>query len=381
MADLDAIAPNYRRARQRWPDAPMLGACHDSLCACFAGNAHGQVEQVKAFIECVCRTIITELRASMPPRSDPSTTELLSATLAPLGLQHSRGASALGTLMSGFNRLAHALTTMRNENGPVAHGREGFLDAVAADHARAFLHAGDAILAVVLSAYEGKQPDLVATRQPYESFPHLNDRIDRIVALAARVDEDTSRPVLVVKVTTGTRSEPFELRVDPSRLLYGIDREAYVEVLKSADLAPVPSEEELTREEPIKLPQSGILEGRRPGTTLVPTYQGSLAPLRPSLEAFLTATGLDPLAQGPEGAHLVDSLLATADESIGLDWKQRPPLQARLKVACKRLLVRFGSRQDVAEQIAEQFVAWLRVEGPEPSGNVPVTSENEIQAP
>jgi hypothetical protein len=371
MANLDDIAPNYRRARQRWPEAPMLGACHDSLCACLAGSAHGQVEQVKAFIESVCRTIITELRASMPPRSDPSATELLGATLAPLGMQHSRGASALGRLLSGFNRLADALTTMRNENGPVAHGREGFLDVVAADHARAFLHAGDAILGVILNAYEGKQPDLVATREPYESFPHLNERIDRMVTLDARIDEDASRPVLVVKVTAGIRSEPFELRVDPSRLLYGIDREAYVDVLKSAELAIVPSEEEVpAREEPIQLPQSPILEGVSPGATLVPAYQGSLVLLRPALQAFLVDAGLDSSGQSPDGAHLVDSLLATAEENMGLDWKQRPPLQARVKVACKRLLVRFGSNSATAEAIAERFVGWLRVQAPDSVGHV-----------
>jgi hypothetical protein len=170
MADLDALAPNYRRAQQRWPGAPTLAKCHEALRSCFDSNAHGIVEHVKSFIESVCLTIMGELREPMPS-STPSTTDLLVAALSPLGLRNSKGASKLDKVLSGFNRLADALTEMRNDNGPLAHGKDGFLDALTTDHARAFLHAGDAILGVLLNALEGKQPDLTVTREPYESFP------------------------------------------------------------------------------------------------------------------------------------------------------------------------------------------------------------------
>ena len=97
------------------------------------------------------------------PSAQPSTTDLLVAALDPLGLKNTRGATKLDKVLSGFNRLADAIGDMRNEAGPVAHGKDGFLDAIAADHARAFLHAGDAILGILLNAFEGKQPDLIAT--------------------------------------------------------------------------------------------------------------------------------------------------------------------------------------------------------------------------
>ena len=51
MPDIDALAPNYRRAQQRWPDAPTLARSYDSLNACFNGTAHGLVEHVKSFVE------------------------------------------------------------------------------------------------------------------------------------------------------------------------------------------------------------------------------------------------------------------------------------------------------------------------------------------
>ena len=68
MPDLDALAPNYRRAQQRWPDAPTLAKCHESLGASFDTNAHGLVEHVKSFIESVCLTIMGEMREPMPSR-------------------------------------------------------------------------------------------------------------------------------------------------------------------------------------------------------------------------------------------------------------------------------------------------------------------------
>lgn len=370
MPDLDALAPNYQRAQQRWPDAPTLAKCLDALRACFDTNAHGLVEHVKSFIESVCLTIMGELREPMPSAA-PSSTDLLVAALGPLGLRSTRGASKLDKVLSGFNRLTDALTEMRNDNGPVAHGKDAFLDALTADHARAFLHTGDAILGVLLNALEGKQPDLTVTREPYESFPHLNERIDRAVSVEARIDEDGERSMVVFSVATGPRGEAIELRVEPSRLLYGIDRSAYIEVLRTADLVVAEAEEvegeeeEAAAPEPVAIPGVGAAAVAVPLTDLVPTYEGSLEPLRASLGDFLSAEGVDPAGAAEGSVRLTDSLLATAEQNMGLDWKRREPLQARLKVACKRVLVQFGSAPEKAEDVAERLVAWLRVQAPE----------------
>lgn len=370
MADLDALAPNYRRAQRRWPDAQTLSKCHEALNACFAGNAHGIVEHVKSFIESVCLTIMGEFRAPMPS-STPSTTELLVAALNPLGLRNTRGASKLDKVLSGFNKLADALTEMRNDHGAVAHGKDAFIDAVTADHARAFLHAGDAILGVLLTALEGKEPDLTVTREPYESFPHLNERIDRAVTVEARIDEDGDRPMVMLTVATGPRGEAIEIRVEPSRLLYGIDRSAYIEVLRTADLVVAEVEETEEEEdeqevapEVVAHPGLNAPAAVAPLTEFVPIYSGSLDTLRAGFEAFLIAGGLEPAKAAGDGTQLVDSLLATADQNMGLDWKQREPLQARLKVACKRVLVKFGMEPKAAEKTAERLIAWLGIQAP-----------------
>jgi hypothetical protein len=43
---------------------------------------------------------------------------------------------------------------------------------------RTYLYIGDAILGLLLSALEGKEPDLEFTREPYERFLQFNNQID-----------------------------------------------------------------------------------------------------------------------------------------------------------------------------------------------------------
>ena len=60
-----------------------------------------------------------------------------------------------------------------------------------------------------------------------------------------------------------------------------------------------------------------------PITELVPAYNGVLVAVRSGVEGFLIAEGVDPAARGTAGTQLIDSLLATIEQNIGLDWKQR----------------------------------------------------------
>ncbi len=238
MDNLDTLAPNYRRAQQRWPGAPTLADGYEALAICFYDNAHGLVELVKSFIESVCLTILSEF-GQPKPSNNPNSTQLLVAALKALGLSNQRGATKLDAVLSGFNKLSDALSDMRNETGPVAHGKDGFLDSLTVDHTRIFLHVGDAILGVLLNALEGKEPDLSETKESYETFQHYNDRIDRHASMRARIDEDSDRPIVVFTITTGSYEEAFELRVEPSRLLYETDRQAYIEVLNTTNVVSV----------------------------------------------------------------------------------------------------------------------------------------------
>lgn len=365
MSEVDTLAPNYLRAKEHWPDAPNLSHCYREIVACYAGSSHGLVEQVKAMLESVCVTILEEFGRPMPS-STPSTTELLVEALRPLGLYNTRGASKMDKVLSGYNKLSDALSEMRNEHGPVAHGKDAFLEALEADHARAFLHTGDTIIGLLLNALEGKNPDLSKTREPYERFPHHNDRIDRSVEVEVTVDPDGDLPVVVLSITTGGAAEAIEIRVEPSRLLYGVDRSAYIEVLSTAAAELADQEEpESTVLEPVEKVHPAPETDRPPLASVVTGYEGRFAMLRPGLESFLRGEGWSAAEAGEGEGDLVESLLTAMDQNLGLDWKDRKLLQARLKVASRRLLVRFGFERQRAEEVAERFIAWLRIQVPD----------------
>jgi hypothetical protein len=356
--------PNYSRARSKWPQAPALGQYYEDITRCLNGNVHGVAEHVKSFIECVCITILSEFGEPLPS-SDPTSTQLLTAALKPLGLQNSRGASKLDKVLSAFNKLSDALSEMRNENGPIAHGKDGFIDALEDDHARAFLHTGDAIVGLLMNALEGKKPNFLFTREPYERFKHLCDRIDRSVRIEAEVEQDQRGSILVISLTVGGKAEAIELRIEPSRLLYGIDRTAFVGVLSYAPetIEEVESENDgdLDVQEAPEQPRPNNLSTQaQPLSVFVDEYSGLFANLREGLRRFLIG---ESIASEPS-IELVNSLLATAEKNSGVDWLSREGLQARMKIGFRRVLFKAGVENADAP---ERLLMWLKVNAPDPT--------------
>lgn len=362
MENLDILAPNYRRSVQRWSDAQTLANGYDALEVCFLDRAHGLVEHVKSFIESVCLTILSEF--DQPKPSNPNSTALLVAALRVLGLENKKGAEQLDKVLSGFNKLSDSITAMRNVNGPVAHGKDAFLDPITDDHARIFLHVGDAILGILLNALEGKEPNLKVTREPYENFPHHNKRIDQAVQVNARIDDEDEQPTILISVSTGLPEGAIDLRIEPSRLLYGTDRQAYIEILKTASEVPrepvdeAKETEEVSDSKPGDMPSVTPVEEAEHITSVISEYDGPLDFLRSGLKTILELESVRPtVTAGKE--QLTDSLLATLDRNMALDWNIRETNRARLKIACKRVLVQFETEPKKADEVAKRMVRWL----------------------
>jgi hypothetical protein len=355
----DAFVPQFRRTKERWPEAPTLGTHYDAVVASYEHGGYGIIASVKSFIESVCITMLGEFGKTSP--SDASTTFLLAEALKTLGLDSGRGASKVGKLLSAHNKMADALNEMRNEHDPLAHGKDGFLDTLTTNECRAFLVTADTILALLLAAYEGTEPDLRYTREPYERFARFHDRVDHAASIDADVDTDGDVETLVVRLRTATLPEGVEIRLEPSKLLYAVDREMYVELLASALGIPQPAPE-VEAVEP--LPGEGApLQAVAPVATtaeVVPTYDGALSILKTPLQEFLQTLGGLETAAATARTNLCDSILATAERSMGLDWVSREPLQAAMKVALRRTLIKFGIETVRSEQTAERLVAWLR---------------------
>ena len=355
------VLPNYRRARDRWPQAPALSQYFAAISHCIEGNEHGVVEHVKSFIECVCITIMGEFGEPLPS-TDPTSTQLLVVALKALGLQNTRGASKLDKVLNAFNKMSEAISEMRNDNGPVAHGKDGFLDVIEQDHARSFLHTGDAIVGVLLNALEGKQPNLLVTREPYERFAHLCERIDRSVTVKAIVEFENSLPVLIVSLSIANKPETTELRIEPSRLLYGIDRTAFIGVLSDVpEKIPEGDIEEIEESTAtIKRAPDSIAAIKPPTIIVTDKYSGVFANLRKGLCSFIISEGI---SANPSN-ELLNSLLATAETNSGVDWQTRENLQARIKIGFRRVMGKEGVDSNKITNASERLLTWLKVNVP-----------------
>lgn len=357
MEPFDAFVPQFHRAKERWAEAPTLATHYNAVVQSYEGKGYGIIASVNSFIQCVCITILGEFGKSTP--SDANTTSLLVEGLKTLGLDTGRGSSKFGKLLSAHNKMADALNEMRNEHDPVAHGKDGFLDVLTTNECRAFLVTADTILALILAAYEGTEPDLRFTREPYERFARFHDRVDQATSIEADVDVVGDVETLVVRLSTATLPEGFEIRLEPSKLLYAVDREMYVQLLASALGVSQPAPEAEAPTPPAAMP----LRAATPLTMtpeVVPTYKGVLSNLKTPLQDFLRTLGGLETAAATAGTNLSDSILATAEGGMGLDWTSREPLQAAMKVALRRTLTKFGIEPARAEQTAERLVVWFK---------------------
>lgn len=360
---IDTI-PNYTRAVEAWPEAATLRGYYDSIVNASDGECHGLVEHVKGFIECVCITILSEFNVSIPT-STPTSTELLVAALKPLGLQNSKGASKLDKILSGFNKLSDAISEMRNESGPVAHGKDGFYDSLRRDHGRAFLYTGDAIVGVLLNALEGTDPDLMVTREPYERFAHLGEKIDRSVSMKASVEVDETGHMLIVAVTVaGKNEETTTLRLVPSQLLYGMDRAAFVDILNEASSAVFEPEEapvEEVQEAPVEeIQKAPVEEAPVDGRVAEMEIIGQLEEQGAALGIFLASEGL----LRADSGDLINKLLITAQKNMVVDWQVRESQIAILRQGFRRDLLSVGLSRERASEGAEHLVTWFLIQIP-----------------
>ena len=218
--------PGIQAFCSHWRHAPMLQQTLDTLEREFADDSDASIDAAKALVECACRLLVEELddpaAPLKPAKSDIPLAELLGLATRMLDLGEVRD-RAFPTLIKEHNRLADALRVLRNEAGTVSHGKDGFIRKLSVHHRRAALLAADAIVTFLHEAYLERDPDPVLTLEPFERFAESNATIDEYAAIIAEADEDG---ILRARVLL-PNNEEISLSVEPSRLLFGVDPEAY----------------------------------------------------------------------------------------------------------------------------------------------------------
>jgi hypothetical protein len=132
-------------------------------------------------------------------------------------------------VISQHYNLTEALGKFRDIAGTVSHGKEGLSKKLSAHHRRSALLAADAIVTFLHEAYLEREPDPVRTFEPYERFEVSNAIIDEYATLRAELDDEGYLRAVVILPD----GEEVPLVIETSRLLFGVDREAYKLVLNS----------------------------------------------------------------------------------------------------------------------------------------------------
>jgi len=372
---LDEIAPAFRAARERWPDAPNLRQHYDDLVRTWEGNGSSLIELIRSFLEAVCWTVIEELDARRPSSMTPSTHQVLRCTLDAVGLSNQRGYGSFDDLISGLNKLTKSIDDLRRNEGSVAHGKDGFIGTISANTLRAYAVAADVVISAILAALEGKQPNLLTTREPVSRHQHHNQRINRTTRVETSIDDDTGE--LTVAIHNNVFEVPLEIRISPAELLYELYREAYVDLARvlavslPEECEDVESFEEKADDIFIEEKLANAL-GPPPKPTrvkLLDEYQGDYQDRIVGLYEFVIhnlLNGND--SQAAIVVQFVNTLLAEMEQLAVVDWAKRESARSRVRVYLKRLF-KVADIEGLGNEQLEPLLEWLAREIESGNGN------------
>jgi Abortive infection C-terminus len=229
----DDWCPGIREACRYWPDAPMLQHTFQALERDLEAQSDAAIDACKGLVECVCKLILDELEDPASPvrpsKPDANIIEWFAAARRVLGVSDVRD-RGFANLVKHHNSLAESLRDLRNESGPVSHGRSGFIQTLSAYHRRSAALAADALVTFLHQAYLEADVDLRRTNEPYDRFVRFNALIDEFVSIESRTD-DQGALILWAVLPSG---DAVSLAAEPSRLLYQLDRDGYIEALNAS---------------------------------------------------------------------------------------------------------------------------------------------------
>jgi hypothetical protein len=224
--------PGIREVCGYWGSAPMLQQSLAALEQMLAEDNDACIDCAKAIVEVVCRVIVESFDSPLTPykpKADtPTLSEWLTAAVRALKLGDIRD-EKFKKLVSSHHKLSTALNDLRNHAGPASHGKDPYLEKLAIHHRRSAVLAADAIVAFLHKAYLDAQLEPASSREPWERFAAYNEQIDAQVGLAVDTDDD-GRTTLQFRLPNG---DTLPLAIEVSRLLYQLDRDAYIEALNA----------------------------------------------------------------------------------------------------------------------------------------------------
>lgn len=228
--------PAMREVCRYWQNTPMLLQTFEAVELSLQQDNDTCIDCSKAMVESVCRLIIASFHTVeaplLPQKENPSLSDWLSAATRALKLGDVRD-DRFRKLVSSHHSLAEALNNLRNQAGPASHGKDPYLKRLAEHHRRSAVLASDAVIAFLHQGYLDSKLNPEVSREPWERFKDENELIDAHVTI--HIDEDESNQ-LIFKLSNG---DELPIQAEASRLLYLLDRGAYIEALNAAKSAVI----------------------------------------------------------------------------------------------------------------------------------------------
>jgi Abortive infection C-terminus len=141
--------PGMREACLHWDSAPMLQQTFQAMEQSFIANNDACIDAAKCMMECVCQIIIDELDNPIQPlKPDAAATPItkwVAIATQVLKLSDVRD-NGFKDLIKHHNLLAESLRVLRNDAGPVSHGKNGFIEILSKYHRRSAVLSADAIV-------------------------------------------------------------------------------------------------------------------------------------------------------------------------------------------------------------------------------------------
>ncbi|MGN6382948.1 MAG: abortive infection family protein [Dyella sp.] len=210
----------------------MLQQNLEALEQTLAEDNDACIDCAKAIVEVVCRVIVESFDSPLvplkPKMETPRLSDWLTAAVRALKLGDIRD-EKFKKLVSSHHKLSTALNDLRNHAGTASHGKDPYLEKLAIHHRRSAVLAADAIVAFLHKAYLDAQLEPASSREPWERFASYNEQIDAQVGLAVDTDDD-GHTTLQFLLPNG---DTLPLAIEVSRLLYQLDRDAYIEALNA----------------------------------------------------------------------------------------------------------------------------------------------------
>lgn len=241
--------PAMREVCGYWRNTPMLLQTFEAVEQSLEQDNDTCIDCAKAMVESVCQLIISSFHSEesplLPQKDNPSLSDWLYTAIRALKLGDIRD-DKFQKLVSSHHKLAKALNDLRNDAGPASHGKDPYLKRLAEHHRRSAVLASDAVIAFLHQAYLDSKLNPEVSREPWERFEEQNRLIDEYVGV--RIDEDEPQQ-LIFRLPNG---DELPIQAEASRLLYLLDRSAYVEALNAAKDAATKSDRHHDSEEEIR---------------------------------------------------------------------------------------------------------------------------------